>query len=156
MSLYEPDTDPAILEKVLPGRTCIYGTLNASDALYIPAFFWHQITTQEVTISMNSFWGNGPKYEETSGLAEHGQALEVNHSKLNLGGSGSELCSGSNIDLVPFADVVLKSDRQGLRQAFTYWFQNILEQNRSEQASRKWSRQLSRLDEVLHCFLAVI
>lgn len=30
----------------------------AGDALFIPAFYWHQVTSTELTISINYFWGD--------------------------------------------------------------------------------------------------
>ena len=39
-------------------QLCIYGTLNSSDALYIPAFYWHQVTALDTGISVNMFYGN--------------------------------------------------------------------------------------------------
>ncbi|KAK2185720.1 hypothetical protein NP493_225g01040 [Ridgeia piscesae] len=38
--------------------TCHHCLLNQGDMLYIPAFWWHQITSTEMTISVNIFWGN--------------------------------------------------------------------------------------------------
>ena len=32
--------------------------LNSGDVLFFPAFWWHQVTTLEDTISMNTFFGN--------------------------------------------------------------------------------------------------
>ena len=108
-------------ETILPGATCLYTELNSCDALYIPAFFWHQITTMENTVSINSFWG-------------HKQTI--------------------------FAETIFnenKTNSKQLLKIFTYWFHNILEQNKAfdeDQYNKKFIRQLSRLDEVLHYFLA--
>lgn len=36
-----------------------YNTLlRSGDCLYIPAFFWHQVNSTQMTISLNIFWGN--------------------------------------------------------------------------------------------------
>merc|ERR1712179_172987 len=35
----------------------LVGKLNSGDILYIPAFFWHQVTTITKTVSLNCFWG---------------------------------------------------------------------------------------------------
>lgn len=43
------------------GVTCHYGQIRDGQVLYIPAMWWHQITSLETTISINIFWGNsGP------------------------------------------------------------------------------------------------
>ena len=64
----------------LVGKTIVYKTkLHSSDLLYIPAFYWHQVTTNEQTVSMNIFWG------------EHAQ------SEKNLRGFAKRvLCAGNN------------------------------------------------------------
>ena len=150
MSELNYKTDPEISEKILPGKTCIYGTLNSSDALYIPAFYWHQVTSDEMTVSLNSFWGQGPKYE----VQLDGEQAGAENNKVD---TDLEL-DPDDVNSTPFADEILKSSptyKPGLKQAFIYWFQNILEQNKVvDSNSTKWLRQLSRLDEVLHCFLA--
>lgn len=37
---------------------CHHGLLHSGQMLYIPAFWWHQVTTLEVTVSINIFWGD--------------------------------------------------------------------------------------------------
>ncbi|CAH1798454.1 unnamed protein product [Owenia fusiformis] len=37
---------------------CRYGTLNSGDMLFIPAFWWHQVTSTQTTISVNMFFGD--------------------------------------------------------------------------------------------------
>lgn len=39
--------------------TCDVGTLRAGDCLFIPAFYWHQVTSDPRTISINTFYGEG-------------------------------------------------------------------------------------------------
>ena len=36
--------------------------LGAGDALFIPAFAWHQVTSLEESISLNFFWGDHAGY----------------------------------------------------------------------------------------------
>ena len=37
--------------------TCWNGELGAGDALFIPAFYWHQVCSDAETVSMNVFFG---------------------------------------------------------------------------------------------------
>lgn len=37
---------------------CDYGSLNAGDLLFIPAFYWHQVTSTPRTMSINAFYGD--------------------------------------------------------------------------------------------------
>lgn len=142
MRRYNFDSPPEILNEILPNKTCLHGELSDNDILYIPAFYWHQINTVETTISMNSFWGPN--------------------------------------DPILFCENLLsqKCLDNGANQAFIYWFHNILEQNKNhsntcsenekfveaktnfelkngitEKYTKKFIRQLSRLDECCHYFL---
>ncbi|XP_041463000.1 bifunctional peptidase and arginyl-hydroxylase JMJD5-like [Lytechinus variegatus] len=40
------------------GVQCHQCTLNAGEMLFIPAFWWHQVTSLEMTISINFFYGD--------------------------------------------------------------------------------------------------
>jgi hypothetical protein len=37
---------------------CFHSVVRPGQLLYIPAFWWHQVTTPEVSISINVFWGD--------------------------------------------------------------------------------------------------
>lgn len=51
--------DPDVDEHPLFLNTrCHYGVVHSGEMLYIPAFWWHQVTSLEVTISINIFWGD--------------------------------------------------------------------------------------------------
>lgn len=39
--------------------TCDVGTLHAGDCLFIPAFYWHQVSSDPRTVSINTFYGEG-------------------------------------------------------------------------------------------------
>jgi len=47
-------------EQLPNDKICYTGNIKSGDMLYIPAFYWHQITTDindnQPTISLNSFW----------------------------------------------------------------------------------------------------
>lgn len=38
--------------------TCEIAEVHAGDMLFIPAFYWHQVTSTELTVSANVFWGD--------------------------------------------------------------------------------------------------
>lgn len=38
---------------------CDVGTLHAGDCLFIPAFYWHQVSSDPRTVSINTFYGEG-------------------------------------------------------------------------------------------------
>jgi hypothetical protein len=69
-------------------NTCQYCCLGDGDLLYFPAFWWHQVTTPVLTISVNFFFGDGGD------------------------------CN--------FTETILRSPQ---RDAFLYWFFNIISQN---------------------------
>jgi len=50
-----PDLDTFPKFNLAKCQECI---LNSGDVLFFPAFWWHQVTTLEDTISMNTFFGN--------------------------------------------------------------------------------------------------
>ena len=63
-------------EKV-KARSGLIGELNSGDILYIPAFFWHQVTTITKTVSLNCFWGqSGSNFDQESYSA---RVLNNNH-----------------------------------------------------------------------------
>jgi hypothetical protein len=47
MRKYEFDSSEEVLNEILPNKTCLYGKIKNNDILYIPAFYWHQINTDQ-------------------------------------------------------------------------------------------------------------
>ncbi|XP_039250544.2 tRNA wybutosine-synthesizing protein 5-like [Styela clava] len=54
------DCEKPDLEKYSRFRnaTCFECVLNSGDALYIPAFWWHQVTSETISVSINVFFGD--------------------------------------------------------------------------------------------------
>jgi hypothetical protein len=53
--------------------TCNYCILRDGDLLYFPAFWWHQVTTPELTISVNFFFGDAGSNVYTQKVLESSQ-----------------------------------------------------------------------------------
>jgi hypothetical protein len=56
VNLDHPDLDKFPLFKE---TDCLHCTLHPGEMLYIPAFFWHQVSALDSGISCNMFYGNG-------------------------------------------------------------------------------------------------
>lgn len=54
----DEDIDAYVDFPMFKQATCHHGYLTNGDMLYIPAFWFHQVTTIQTTISINIFWGN--------------------------------------------------------------------------------------------------
>ena len=50
---------------------CEYGTLTDGDMLFIPAFYWHQVSSAPKTISINAFYGDKGDTAFSSKVFEH-------------------------------------------------------------------------------------
>ena len=54
-------------------NTCQYCCLRDGDLLYFPAFWWHQVTTPVLTISVNFFFGDGGDCNFTGKILQSAQ-----------------------------------------------------------------------------------
>eukprot|EP00053_Salpingoeca_punica_P007258 m.66767 g.66767 ORF g.66767 m.66767 type:complete len:355 (-) comp14067_c0_seq1:118-1182(-) len=84
-------------------------TVSSGEMLFIPAFFWHQVTSVETTVSINYFFGDS---------------------------SSSQ-----------YLAKIMQEPRYSV---FSFWFLNIIEQNR---LSLSFHRVLQRLDESIERFI---
>lgn len=109
-------------------KTCHTGVIETGDILYIPAFYWHQITTDnnndQPTISLNSFWST--------------------NSSTHFNLFADKILNQNSQN-----NKILKNPDQ-LYKIFKYWFCNILEQNRTFPT---FNRLLARFDEVAYNFI---
>lgn len=47
------------VQKDIIQLTCHHAVLEEGDVLYIPAFWWHQVSALSNGVSVNIFWGEG-------------------------------------------------------------------------------------------------
>ncbi|XP_072178522.1 tRNA wybutosine-synthesizing protein 5-like [Diadema setosum] len=63
---------------------CHECVLNAGEMLFIPAFWWHQVTSLEMTISVNFFFGDGGENEYLAKIMEPMRWQAFSHWLLNI------------------------------------------------------------------------
>lgn len=63
---------------------CYECTVNAGDMLYFPAFWWHQVTSTELTISVNMFFGNHGDNDFLTKIMNSSQWDGFKHWLLNI------------------------------------------------------------------------
>lgn len=66
---------------LLSFRQC---TINSGEMLFFPAFWWHQVTSTELTISMNIFFGNDGDNRYTTKIMEGRQWDSFKYWLLNI------------------------------------------------------------------------
>ena len=58
--------------------------LESGDLLFFPAFWWHQVTSLETTISVNMFFGDGGENNYLTKVMKSDQWLAFKHWLLNI------------------------------------------------------------------------
>ncbi len=92
-------------------RLCV--SLQAGDALFIPAGYWHQVDSSDVTIAVNFWWTAEPAV--AANRTSHGFALF--RLRQSMGEAVGEVMEGMVRDLDCRGDLVLaSSQRQESRQ----------------------------------------
>lgn len=107
---------------------CWEGDVRAGECLYIPAFFWHQITSITECLSVNCFFGDLTKTKNNS---IHTNDREIKKTNDSL-----------------FLAKILRTDSVQ-HEAFAYWLCNIIAQN---QYLKSFERVLLHLPSSLRGF----
>lgn len=91
---------------------CEYGTLGPGDLLFIPAFYWHQVSSTPHTISINTFYGDAGDTSFTKKIFEHRWSA-VMYWILNI--------IEQNRDMDSFSEVVANLDKSLAEFFFKQW-----------------------------------